>query len=135
MNRQAWWWCSEHGVVENCPDHTGDEIPKILGSFPTAERAAHVAQMVAPLLAARAADEIPKSVRYVLHVPVYVELDLTTLEVERVVVDDENPVDGWFNVRRVEDVDGNRLDLPGEVVAGLPLVADDQMWPAWEFGW
>lgn len=65
-------------------------------------------------------------------VPISVVVDLETGEVERVVVEDDrsswdSPPTGWD-----QDTTGNPTD---EHFAKAIALADDAIWPAWQFGW
>lgn len=89
-------------------------------------------------------------VRYQLHVPVWVEVDLHTHEVTRVNVMDDAPVGGWRAVHdSVEFYEGSGFTnhsrhvdyLTGGEQMALQHAFEisdgdnDIMWPAWEWGW
>jgi hypothetical protein len=86
-------------------------------------------------------------VRYELHVPVYVTVDLDEGEVTAVNVMDDSPVGGWENVvRNVEFMEmravngfarDHRALTGGEHMAlkRAFAIADEVVWPAWEWGW
>lgn len=66
-------------------------------------------------------------VRYVY--PIYAEVDLDEREVIRVVVDDEAPRPEML----VLDADLHEVTV--EVRAAAIEIAEDTLWPSWDYGW
>jgi hypothetical protein len=66
-------------------------------------------------------------VRYLY--PIYAEVDLEEREVVRVVVDDEAPRPEMLVL------DGDLHEVTADVRAAAIEIAEDTLWPSWDYGW
>lgn len=66
-------------------------------------------------------------VRYLY--PIYAEVDLEEREVVRVVVDDEAPRE------EVVVLDADLRQTSPEIRAAALAIAEDTLWPSWDYGW
>jgi hypothetical protein len=74
-----------------------------------------------------------KIVTLTYHVPVYVEVNLTTREIEQVMVDDEAGV--LDRGAKVYAENGKRPVRPSTVAKAIEIAEDTSIaWPGWVFG-